>query len=199
MPGITVGQAAPSFRLPSAQGPEVGLDDYRGRRNVIVWFTKGMACVFCRQHMSQLARALPEFAKRGTELLEVTPTPIGRARFYAQKYPLPFPYLSDAGDAVRRTWQLDVRSHGPVWYAKALVAGMKMEPPANDFGQGHGPITDLPMALRDEDSGFFVVDRAGVVRYAYAGSYVEASEGQVMIRPLPPLREVLQELDRCAA
>ena len=44
MPGIAVGQAAPSFRLPSAQGPEIGLEDFRGKKNVVVWFTKGMAC-----------------------------------------------------------------------------------------------------------------------------------------------------------
>jgi hypothetical protein len=99
---------------------------------------------------------------------------------------------------VRRVWQLDVRSHGPLWYAKTLLVARKIEPPPNDFGQDHA-IADLPAALRDEDSGFFVVDRAGMVRYAYAGSYVEATEGRVMIRPLPPLGEVLQELDRWAA
>ena len=68
MSALTAGQPAPGFRLPSAQGPEVALEDYRGRRNVIVWFTKGMACVFCRQHMSQLARAYGEIQRRNGEV-----------------------------------------------------------------------------------------------------------------------------------
>ena len=51
MPSIEIGQMAPPLRLPSGQGQEVALEDYRGRQHVIVWFTKGMACPFCRQQM----------------------------------------------------------------------------------------------------------------------------------------------------
>ncbi len=49
MTTATLGERAPALRLPSGQGREIGLDDYRGRNNAIVWFTKGMACPFCRQ------------------------------------------------------------------------------------------------------------------------------------------------------
>jgi peroxiredoxin len=38
-PGI--GSPAPRFRLPTAQGGEVGLEDYRGR-SVVLWFSKGL-------------------------------------------------------------------------------------------------------------------------------------------------------------
>lgn len=39
---LDVGARAPNFRLPSAQGAEVALEDYRGRRNVVLWFSKGL-------------------------------------------------------------------------------------------------------------------------------------------------------------
>lgn len=39
---LTVGTPAPAFRLPSAQGPDVALEDYRGKLNVILWFSKGI-------------------------------------------------------------------------------------------------------------------------------------------------------------
>ena len=58
MAHVEVGQQAPAFRLPAGQGGEIGLADYRGRSNVVVWFTKGMACPFCRTQMSQFARGL---------------------------------------------------------------------------------------------------------------------------------------------
>lgn len=199
MPGLSVGQVAPDFRLPSAQGPDVSLQDYRGRKNVIVWFTKGMGCVFCRQHMSQLARVAPELAKRNTDVLQVTPSPLERARFYAKKYALPFTYLADADDAVRRRWGLGVRPHGPAWYAKALMFGMRAEKPQNDFGQEAPPLGDILTMLRDDDAGLYVVDRAGIIQYAHAGSYVDTGSGQVSIRPLPPLDDVVRELDRLAA
>jgi thioredoxin-dependent peroxiredoxin len=37
-----VGEPAPDFRLPTADGTEVGLSDYRGRRNLVCWFSKGL-------------------------------------------------------------------------------------------------------------------------------------------------------------
>lgn len=37
-----VGAVAPNFRLPAAHGPAIALADYRGRRNVILWFSKGI-------------------------------------------------------------------------------------------------------------------------------------------------------------
>src|SRR4030095_3937787 len=54
-PGILeVGTPAPNFRLASAQGGEIALEDYRGQRHVILWFSRGLYCPFCRRYMSQL-------------------------------------------------------------------------------------------------------------------------------------------------
>jgi peroxiredoxin len=36
-----VGTVAPPFRLPTAQGTEIALEDYRGR-SVVLWFSKGL-------------------------------------------------------------------------------------------------------------------------------------------------------------
>ena len=58
MAEVEVGRQAPTFRLPAGQGGEIGPADYRGRSNLVVWFTKGMACPFCATQMSQCARGL---------------------------------------------------------------------------------------------------------------------------------------------
>jgi len=39
---VAVGTSAPNFRLASAQGPEIALEEYRGQRNVVLWFSKGL-------------------------------------------------------------------------------------------------------------------------------------------------------------
>ena len=195
MSEVRVGQTAPGFRLPSAQGPEISLEDYRGQKNVIVWFTKGMACVFCRQHMSQLARAYDEIRKRGAEVLEIAPSSPEKGRLYASKYKLPFPYLCDPDDKARESWHIEKRKRGPGWYVTGMVRGMTAKPPANDFG-AEGPAPgDIPGLLRDDDMGFFIIDRDGIVRYAYTGSYVEG-QTPLKIRPLPANDEILRELDR---
>ncbi len=38
---VQVGDEAPEFRLPAAQGGEVALSDYRGKRNVVLLFVHG--------------------------------------------------------------------------------------------------------------------------------------------------------------
>ena len=193
MEPITIGQSAPSFRLPSAQGGEVALEDFRGRKNVIVWFTKGMGCPFCRAHMSQLARAVPELEKRDAEVLEVTVSPLRRARLYAQKFPLPFPYLCDPDYQARHAWGLGSRSHGPLYYMSNMMKGMRMEVPKNDFGNFGPPPDEMLRILADDDMGLFIVDKQGTLRYALAGAYV-TNEGP---RAIPSNDEILRELERC--
>ena len=200
MSGPTVGQPAPSFKLPSAQGPEVSLEDYRGKKNVIVWFTKGMACVFCRQHMSQLARAYDEIKKRDAEVIEIAPSTAEKGRLYASKYKLPFPYLCDPEDQARESWNIELRKHGPGYWvgAVAVAAGLGVSAPEGEFGKVSRGLGEFPKLLRDDDMGFFIVDRAGTVRYAYTGSYVDTSTPKPSTRPIPANDEILRELERCA-
>jgi peroxiredoxin len=37
-----IGTTAPTFTLPSARGTTIGLADYRGEKNVVLWFSKGL-------------------------------------------------------------------------------------------------------------------------------------------------------------
>ena len=195
MATVAVGQMAPPFRLPSGQGPEVALEDYRDRKHVIVWFTKGMACPFCRTQMSQLARSYGEFAARDAEIIEVTNSTPERARVYARKFSLRFPYLCDPDYSVRRTWGLDARSHGPAYYAKMLYMGMTLPKPESDYAGESAKLTEMPSLLADEDMGFFIVDKRGVIRYALGGAYVTPTG----MRQIPSNDEILRELDRCVA
>jgi peroxiredoxin len=189
---VEVGQVVPPFRLPSGQGPDVGPEDYRGRANVIVWFTKGMACAFCRQHMSQLVRGYPTFQALHTEILQVTPSTPERGRFYARGFAIPFPYLCDPDYSVRRSWGLEMRSHGVGWYARALLAGMRAPQPPSDFGKVPTSPREIPALLTDEDMGFYILDRNGFVRYRLAGSYVQDNG----VRPIPGNDEITRELRR---
>jgi peroxiredoxin Q/BCP len=190
-----LGEPARPFRLPAAQGGEIGLDDFKGRQSVVVWFTKGMACVFCRQQMSQLLRAYPRIKDRGGEVLQVTTSTPSRARFYAEKFTLPFPYLCDPEFQVFRAWGLEKRPHGPAYYAKTLVEGLRRSPVENDFGEFKPALTEVPRLLTDDDMGFFVVDRGGTVRYALAGPYMH----EAGVRGIPGGEEIVRELDRCSA
>jgi peroxiredoxin len=191
MAGIAVGELAPPFRLPSAQGPEITLEDYRGKQSVVVWFTKGMGCPFCRAQMSQPARSYEEIRARGGEVLEISVSHVPSARVYAQKFRLPFPYLCDPDYRVRREWRLAAPSYGPVHAMRAMYHGMTTEMPKNDFGlNGPPPFDEIRNVLRPDEMGFFIVDKQGVVRYALGGSY----EGTSGSQPIPSADEIIAEL-----
>jgi peroxiredoxin len=195
MAEVEVGQLAPSFRLIAGQGGEIGPADYRGRSNLVVWFTKGMACPFCRTQMSQFARGMSRLRAAGTEVIQVTPTKPERASFYVKNFPIPFPYLCDPDLTVHRAWGLGVRSHSLLWYLQKFQAGGKREMPVAEIGNPKTNLTEMPSLLRDTDAGVFVLDRQGIVRYRNTGPYI----GEQSLRAMPSIDEILRPLQEAPA
>ncbi len=139
---MEIGSTAPDFRLPSAQGPDICLGDFRGRRNVIVWFTKGLACPFCRRQMVELAAAAPQIGGLQTEVLQRASTFPERARIYHRRFALPFLYLCDLDHAVAKTWGLAVRPHS----AHRVLRRLANQPGGTPFDGAHtipGEFQDL--------------------------------------------------------
>jgi peroxiredoxin len=190
---LAVGDRAPALTLPSAQGADVSLADFFGKAPVLVWFSKGMACPFCRQKLSQLARAADRIHGVGSEVLYVTTTRVERARLYARQFRLPFPYLCDPDRVARSAWGVETRPHSLPWYAAQLVKGLTGAKPASDFGRANPSPAEIPGLLADDDMGFFIVDREGIVRYALAGSYFVADG---IARGIPGNDEIVRELQR---
>jgi peroxiredoxin len=198
MSPITIGQAAPPFRLPSAQGPEVALADYRGRANVILIFAKGMACGFCRQKISQLARGAPAFRALDAEPCMIAPTTVERGRFYARNFQLPFPYLLDPEYEVYRAYGLKIRMHSLLDKAKVLVAAVRLPKPETEFGPPRPALREIPKLLNDDELGFFVVDKTGVIRDARVVQAAQLDNGRIVaMRSIPGNDEIVRVLERC--
>ncbi len=184
---IAVGALAPLFRLLSAQGPEVGLEDYRTRSHVLVWFTKGIACPFCRRQMVQVAKLYPRLCELGTEILLIAPTRLEQARLYMRRFAVPYPYLCDPDYQVRRAWGLEVRQSAGAYLRMFLAARtlQRVDVPQSDDIEMRPRLQEVPTLLTDEDAGLFLVDREGVIRWGETGAYVGASGSGPVIRPLP--------------
>src|SRR5262249_9745211 len=168
---------------------------YRGRSNVILFFAKGMACGFCRQKMSQLARGLPQFRALDTEIVMVAPTTIERGRFYARNFQLPFPYLCDPDYGVSQGYGLTVRPHSLEWKAVGLFHGLRTSPPENDFGPVKPSPGEIGRLLNDDDLGFFIVNKAGMIRHATAGHYTTYEGAKpVGAQAIPSNEDIIREL-----
>jgi hypothetical protein len=72
-----------------------------------------------------------------------------------------------------------------------------LEPPSSDFGEVKVSAGEFLTELYDDDMGFFIVDKQGMVRYALAGSYGDLET--LRVRPIPSNDELIRELQNLAA
>ena len=184
---LAVGTPAPSFRLASAQGPDIALEEYRGRRNVVLWLSRGLYCPFCRRYMAQLHLGYKDIQKREAEILEVTYSTPEEARLYFQQYQLWFPYLCDPERSIFRLYGLSTVQRG----IKDMAANMAAMIGDRLFHGEKGP-SPLPYIKRygstDLEQAVFIIDKAGVIRYVHTTG---APGGG-----LPSNAEYLRQLER---
>jgi peroxiredoxin len=205
-PAASVGRPAPLFRLPSADGTMVGLRDYHGRKTVMLWFTKGFGCPFCRQQMSHLRRALPALEPLDAAVLLIARTPPARARLYAKHFSLPFPYLCDSDGSVRSVYGLGERATSTGDYVKKVVGRLRNgRPPPSDFGRsgrlGGAPGIlqspgELARVLADEDAGLFIVDAVGTLRFSSVGAWRSEAGERWQLPSTDEIVGVLKEIKR---
>jgi peroxiredoxin len=168
---LSVGALAPNFRLASAQGPDIALEDYRGQRNVLLWLSKGLFCPFCRRYMTQLRLGYRELQERNTEILQVTWSTQPEAQLYFRQYPLSFPYLCDADRSVYSLYGVRIVRVGIGERAAEMASGMVAMMSDRLL---RGEKTALPMVpmkrygLTDmEQQAVFLIDKTGLIRYVH--------------------------------
>jgi peroxiredoxin len=68
---------------------KIAIDDFRGRKPVLVGLFRGLQCPFCRRQIATMAQLKVALNEKGVESLTVVNTPIERARLYFRYHPLP--------------------------------------------------------------------------------------------------------------
>jgi putative peptide zinc metalloprotease protein len=192
---VTIGSTAPEFELESVQGPIVRLSDYRAKVNVMLWFSRGFTCPFCRRYMAHLDQVYDKFRAANAAVLEVGPNALKPARTYFQRQPLKFPFLCYPSKIIFR--QFGLRDLGPIEANKNTIVSFAYAYTHGDglnttrlsasdaFTAGVGRLHHHAFTAMQQ--GVFIVDRDGIVRYAN------------VFRPLdtiPPIEEMLREVDR---
>jgi len=100
---LTAGDTAPAFTLQDANGDDVSLGDYRGRR-VIVYFYPKAATPGCTTQACDFRDNLARFTADGFAVLGISPdAPPALARF-TDKQELTFPLLSDQDHSVAEAY-----------------------------------------------------------------------------------------------
>jgi thioredoxin-dependent peroxiredoxin len=95
-----VGNIAPDFSLPSQYDEKVSLKQFRGKKNVVLYFYPKAMTPGCTDQACGLRDSLKVYQKQDTVVLGVSPDPISRLQKFAEKYALGFHLLSDENHAV---------------------------------------------------------------------------------------------------
>jgi len=96
---------APDFTLPDMKGGQVSLADFRGKKNVLLFFNEGYGCAPCWQQAVELQDDMEEFSAMGTEVFAVMVDPHDLLQSEASRWGLrELPILVDESRKVSKSY-----------------------------------------------------------------------------------------------
>ncbi len=102
-PRLEVGDTAPAFSLPDADGNVVKLSDYQGRK-AIVYFYPAASTPGCTKQACDFRDSLAELNGAGLDVVGISPDKPEKLAKFRDKEGLTFPLLSDPAREVLTAW-----------------------------------------------------------------------------------------------
>jgi thioredoxin-dependent peroxiredoxin len=102
-PRLEVGDKAPAFSLPDADGNTVKLADYKGRK-VIVYFYPAASTPGCTKQACDFRDSLSELNGAGLDVIGISPDKPAKLAKFRDAEKLTFPLLSDPDREVLSAW-----------------------------------------------------------------------------------------------
>ena len=102
-PRLEVGDKAPAFSLPDADGNIVKLSDYKGRK-VIVYFYPAASTPGCTKQACDFRDNLAELNDAGLDVIGISPDKPEKLAKFRDAQKLTFPLLSDPDRRVLTAW-----------------------------------------------------------------------------------------------
>jgi peroxiredoxin len=150
---LKVGDRAPEFELPGANGQKVKLSELLARGPVVVTWYRGGWCPYCNISLRGFHKSLPEIRAAGASLVAISPELPDSSISTAEKNHLDFDVLSDRGNKT-------AHAYGVAYKIPPVVAAQFKG--RLDLAKHNGDTSgELPLGVT------YVIDRAGIIRYAF--------------------------------
>lgn len=148
------GDHFPLFTLPNAKGLEIDSKTLLEGGSLVVAFYRGGWCPYCNMELKALQRALPEFTKKGAQLLAISPESPDNSLSTVEKNSLEFEVLTDNNNQFAKSINLVYQ------LPKELVSlykkfGIDLEDSQDNSSN------ELPI------SATYVIDRSGKIIYDF--------------------------------
>jgi len=166
-----VGDHAPGFTLPNADGDDVRLADLLDEGPVVIVWYRGGWCPYCNLTLQAYHEALPEIESLGATLVAISPELPDHTLATVEQNELDFLVLSDVGNEVADDF-------GVVFSLTPRVHEIYNR--AFGFDEHNGQDSgELPLAAT------YVIDRDGVIRFAFLDpDYTKRAEPSAAIEAL---------------
>lgn len=152
--GPELGARAPDATLPDVHGKMQSLHALYARGPTLLIFYRGGWCPFCNLQLRELARAKPEFDRRGVQIVAISvDRPSEEAKTQA-RHGVAFPMLSDSRLVAHQSYRV---IHVPGEAEREILAGYEVDL-ASHSGEAHGSFA-VPASI--------LVDRSGVVCFVH--------------------------------
>lgn len=99
-----ISNLAPAFSLVNQRGEKVSLKDFKGKKNVVLYFYPKASTPGCTVQACGIRDTQSEFAKLDTVVLGVSPDSPGKLQKFIDKYDLNFDLLADEDHAIAETY-----------------------------------------------------------------------------------------------
>ena len=164
-----VAEPAPDASIDVANGAATRLSDLWRERHLILWFSRGLACPFCRRQIVQFSQIQDALAERNTIPVQITATELNVAQTMLNFFPVSWIYACDPAGAIAAAYRLDQK--------QGLVAGLRSEMRQQSRswgllikqpGEPHPEVLPAVQAAGDPpaiDGGMVIVDRQGTIRF----------------------------------
>ena len=171
---LKVGDKAPDFELPDADGKPVRLSSLLQEGPVVVTWYRGAWCPYCNIALRGFQKEMAAIKAEGASLVAISPqTPDNSAKTATDDH-LDFAVLSDKGNKA----------------AHAFGVAYKLPPSLA------GPMKDRLQTFNGDDSGelplgaTYVIDRDNIIRYAFVdGDYRKRAEPSAVVAALKVLKK----------
>lgn len=106
MTSLQVGDRAPNFTLSSATGENVSLNDFLGKKAVVIYFYPKDDTPGCTTESCAFRDNYDVFTNAGAEVIGISGDSVASHQQFANKYQLPFILLSDSQNQVRKLFDV---------------------------------------------------------------------------------------------
>ena len=170
---IKIGQKAPSFELPNAEGKSISLDSLLDKGPIVVTFYRGDWCPYCNLQLRALQARLDEIQALGATLIAISPQVPDGSMTKNEISEMEFTVLSDQDAKV-------ASQYGVAWEVpEFLLEHMRVDRELDLEKINNGNTNILPIPAT------FILDSNGMVTWRFVNvDYRTRSEPDEIIKAL---------------